>query len=192
MNELSLAAAQADMRQGHRHGAPGVLASGLVWLTAAAVAQWAQAASAVWALLLGGVFIHPLGIMLGKALGHPGRHRVGNPLAGLAMEGTLWMLAGIAIAVGLQALRLEWFFPAMLLTIGGRYLTFQTIYGLRIYWVLGAVLCAAGLALGLARAPVAQGALAGAAIEIVFAAAIFWRARRDAAAQGLKPPLRPQ
>ena len=181
MNDLSLAAAQADMRQGHRHGAPGVLASALVWLTAAAVAHGAQAASAVWTLLIGGMFIHPLGLMLTKALGHPGRNRVGNPLAGLAVEGTLWMLAGIAVAVGLQALRLEWFFPAMLLTIGGRYLTFQTVYGLRIYWVLGAVLCAAGLALGLAGAPVALGALAGGAIEIAFASLIFWRARREAA-----------
>ena len=105
-----------------------------------------------------------------------------NPLAGLAVEGTLWMLAGIAVAVGLQALRLVWFFPAMLLPIGGRYLTFQTVYGLRIYWVPGAVLCAAGLALGLARAPVALGALAGGAIEIVFSGLIFWRARRREAA----------
>jgi hypothetical protein len=35
---------------------------------------------------------------------------------------------------------LSWFFPAMLMVIGGRYLSFAVVYGLRTYWALGASL----------------------------------------------------
>jgi hypothetical protein len=96
------------------------------------------------------------------------------------MEGTFWMLGGIAIAFGISMLRIEWFFPAMLLVIGGRYLTFQSIYGLFMYWVLGATLCVVGIAFALLRAPVPLSALAGGLIEVVFAAAVYLRAKRVA------------
>jgi hypothetical protein len=91
----------------------------------------------------------------------------------LAGEGTFWLLAGIAIAYVIQTAHLAWFFPAMLLIIGGRYLTFQTLYGLRIYWVLGVTLCAASFAWAVLRAPASFAALCGAAIEIIFAVLIF-------------------
>ena len=146
----------------------------------AAVISIRSASAAVLALLIGGAAIHPVGMLLAKGLGRAGAHARGNPLGRLALEGTAWMLAGIVIALGLQLLRAEWFFPAMLLVIGGRYLTFQTLYGLRIFWLLGAILAIAGLSLGLARAPVSLGALAGASIEIVFALVIFGQARRAA------------
>jgi hypothetical protein len=67
----------------------------------------------------------------------------------------------------------------MLLVIGGRYLTFQTLYGMRVYWALGALLCAAGLLLGMLRAPPPVSATAGAAIELAFAFAVFVIARRQ-------------
>ena len=158
------------------------MVSGLIWLVAGLVAVLATERIAVLALLFGGAGIHPLSVLVTKLLGHPGAHSKGNPLGRLAIEGTFWLLAGIAIAYGIQVLRLEWFFPAMLLIIGGRYLTFQSLYGLRIYWVCGAILCIAGLALALARAPVYMGAFAGAAIELLFAALVFSQARRRGAA----------
>ena len=89
------------------------------------------------------------------------------------------MMAGIAVAFGVQVLRLEWFFPAMLLVIGGRYLTFQTLYGMRVYWFLGAVLCVAGIALALLRAPAPASALTGGLIELVFALGIYVWVRRS-------------
>ena len=63
----------------------------------------------------------------------------------------------------------------MLLLIGGRYLTFQTLYGLRIYWICGAALCVGGLALALLRAPAPISAFTGAVIELGFAAFVFMR-----------------
>ena len=177
MTEPTLSQAQADMRHAYLDGAPGIFASGSVWLVAGGVAAYATASQAVWTLLIGGVLIHPLGVVLCKLLGRSGAHQAGNPLARLAGEGTLWMLTAIAIAYGMHVLRIEWFFPAMLLIIGGRYLSFQTLFGLRVYWVFGAVLCVAGLVLALLRAPVAVSALAGAAIELAFAGIVFAHAR---------------
>jgi len=182
MTELTIKAAQADMRRAYFWGAPGVLASGLVWLTAGVVAAQVSEKTAVLALLFGGAAIHPLGIVITKLLGHSGKHAAGNALAGLAGESTVWLIAGCAIAYGMHVLRIEWFFPAMLMIIGGRYLTFQTLFGLRVYWIFGALLCAAGLGLALTRAPVISAALTGAAIELIFAAVIYAQAKRGAAA----------
>jgi hypothetical protein len=180
MNDFTVAQAQADMRVGYLFGAPGVAASSLAWLAASAVALNVTPRAGVWALLIGGAFIFPVSVLFTKLLGGPGKHSHGNPLGGLAIEGTLWMMAGIAVAVGVQVLRLDWFFPAMLLVIGGRYLTFQTLYGMRIYWLLGAVLCVAGIALALVRAPAHASALTGGLIELVFALGMYAWARRSA------------
>ena len=137
---------------------------------------------AVFVLLVGGALILLASVALCKMLGRAGTYEPGNPVGILAIEGTFWLLAGIAIAYGIHVLRPEWFFPAMLLVIGGRYLTFQSLYELRIYWVCGAALCFAGLGLALARAPIAVSALSGAAIELIFAAFVFAQAKRGIAA----------
>jgi len=176
MSEHTLAQAQADMRTGYMDGAPGVLTSGLVWLVATVVAAVASVRTAVWVLVVGGACIHPLSLLVAKALGRRGAHSPGNPLARLALEGTAWFIGGIAIALLLQIQRVDWFFPAMLVLIGGRYLTFQTLYGLRAYWICGAVLCLAGVGLVFARAPAALGAGTGALVELVFAGVLFSRA----------------
>ena len=178
MNDMRFSAAQADMRQGYLDGAPGVAASALAWLVAAGVAWQVSPQAAVLTLLAGGALIHPVGVVLAKVLGRRGGHTAGNPLGTLAVEGTLWMLGGIAVAYGLQVLRIEWFFPAMLIAIGGRYLSFQTLYGLRLYWVMGAVLAFGGIGLALLRVMPLHAALAGGLVEAVFAAVLLVQARR--------------
>lgn len=181
MSELTIEAAQADMRRGYTFGAPGVLVSGSVWLVAGVVALMVSAPAAVLTLLAGGALIFPLAMLLSKLLGLPDRHTAGNPLGVLAGEGTVWLIAGCAIAYGMSVLRIEWFFPTMLLVIGGRYITFQTLYGLRLYWVFGALLIAAGFAMAVVRGQPAVGAFTGAAIELVFAALLFVQAKRGVA-----------
>jgi hypothetical protein len=64
-------------------------------------------------------------------------HAQDNPLGKLAMEGTIFMIMCMPLAYGLSFQKLEWFFQGMLLIIGGRYLLFATVYGLRLYWALG-------------------------------------------------------
>ena len=172
--------AQADMRRAYCDGATGVIASATAWL-AAAIAAWVSTSQAsILTLLVGGMFIFPVSVLLSKAVGRSGIHAKGNPLAALATSGTLWMLLAIPVAYAAGLHRAEWFFPAMLLIIGGRYLTFPTLYGLPVYYVLGALLAAAGMLLVMMRMPVVAGALAGSIIEYVLGAILFARARARA------------
>lgn len=177
-----MADAQRDMRQAYCDGAPGVLASALVWTVAAGVCFRASPEQAIWVLFVGGMFIHPVAVVLNKLTGRSGQHMAGNPLGALALATTIWMILAFALAYAASMVRIEWFFPAMLFIIGGRYLTFSTIYGARIYWVFGAALALAGYLLGQNNVAPAISAAMGAAIEAVFAIAIFINARRDSSA----------
>jgi hypothetical protein len=175
-----LAAAQRDMRAAYLFGAPGMLASALDWAVAGGVATWDTPRHAVWALFIGGVFIHPVGSLFARLLGAKGTHTPGNPLASLAMATTIWMIMMLTLAYGVSLLRIELFFPAMLFVIGGRYLCLATLYDSRLYWACGAVLALAGYALARLNAPFALGGFTGAAIETVFALLLYTMARRAA------------
>lgn len=102
-----------------------------------------------------------------------GTHTRGNPLGLLALETTVLLLLGFPLAYVVSQAQVSWFFPAMLLVIGGRYLTFATLYGLRVYWACGALLAGAGFLLVAMRAPFSVGAFVGGALEIGFALWIF-------------------
>lgn len=176
----TIAGAQREMRLAYFGGAPGMLTSAVVWLIAGIVAIRVSPDRAIWALFIGGMLIHPVSVLLTKALGRSAKHRAGNPFGSLALATTFWMILMMPLAYGAARLRPEWFFPAMLFIIGGRYLTFSTIFGTRIFWFCGAALAVAGFGLGRAGAAPELGAFAGAAIEAGFAVIIFVTARREA------------
>jgi hypothetical protein len=94
--------AQSDMRKGYANGSIGILVSGFIWLISATVAYQYSAKQAIWTLLIGGMFIHPVGILLSKVIGLRGSHTKGNPLGNLAMEGTIFMIMCLPIAFGLS------------------------------------------------------------------------------------------
>lgn len=173
----TIAGAQQDMRTAYLGGAPGLFVSGAVWLVAGLVCLWKSPQTAVWALYAGGVLIHPLSVVLTRLLGRTGRHAVGNPLGTLAFASTIWMILMLALAYGIALWRIELFFPAMLFVIGGRYLTFATVFGTRLFWACGAALALAGYWLATLHAAPATGAFAGGAIEIAFGAVVLAAAR---------------
>jgi hypothetical protein len=170
---MDISEAQRDMRAGYMSGAPGILASSLAWAAATGVALLISPQQAIWVLFIGGMLIHPAGMLIGKVLGAAGAHTKGNPLAGLAGANTIWMIACLPLAYIASMQMIEWFFPAMLLIIGGRYLTFGTLYGMRFYWVLGFALIGAGFGLGVLAPAPAISAGVGAAIEFALAIATF-------------------
>lgn len=163
--EMSFTESQADMRQGYCSGGPGILASAIAWACAAGVAAAVSTHAAVWVLLIGGVFIFPASILICKLLGARGAYSKGNPLGALAGASTFWLIFAIVIALVLSWHRQDWFFPAMLITIGGRYLVFATVYGMKHYWALGLLLAFAGVAAFALLAPPAVSAGIGAIIE---------------------------
>jgi hypothetical protein len=78
--------------------------------------------------------------------------------------------------------RIELFFPAMLFVIGGRYLTFATMFGTKLFWLCGAALALAGYGLAALHAAPVVGAFTGSAIEIVFGIIVLAGLRGGAAA----------
>jgi hypothetical protein len=176
---MSMRDAQADMRHAYLGGAAGVFASGLAWLVAGIVGLTVSPYGAIAALFFGGMLIHPAAILLSKLAGRPGKLQKHNPLAPLALEGTIWMLLLIPLALYVATRWPQYFFIAMLLIIGGRYLTFATLYGTRLYWLLGALVAASAFALIAMKASVATTALTGATIELIFALLLFRSARRE-------------
>lgn len=177
---LTFTAAQQDMRTAYLGGAPGLFVSGSVWTIAGIVCLWRSPQMAVWALYVGGALIHPVAALLTRLLGSPGRHAAGNPLGMLALATTIWMILALVLAYGISLWRIELFFPAMLFVIGGRYLTFATLFGTKLFWVCGAVLALAGYELARLHATPATAAFAGGAIEIVFGIVMLAGMRRAA------------
>lgn len=164
------------MRRGYCSGGAGVLASAIAGSCAAGTALFASPQRAMWVLLIGGLLIFPASVLICRVLGTRGRHTKGNPRGQLAGASTFWLVFCILVALVLGLLKVQWFFPAMLLIIGGRYLSFATIYGMGLYWGLGLVLAASGIAYGGLvpspfSVPFAASSLTGAVIEILFAVA---------------------
>ena len=125
------------------------------------------------ALFFGGMFIHPLSMLLSKYFKRPGNHYPKNPLGKLALESTIILFVGLFLAFYVAKLQVEWFYPIMLMIIGVRYLVFNTLYGLKIYWLLGSVLIFSGMLCILLGANFIIGAFIGGATEIVFSLVII-------------------
>jgi len=169
----SISNAQADLRKGYANGSLGILASGTVWMAAALTAFLVSSQTAIWTLFFGGMLIHPFGLLLAKLVGITGSHSKQNPLGKLIMEGTFFMLMCIPLALLLSLQEHAWFFQGMLLIIGGRYLTFASLYGIKTYWILGGVLGVSAFALFFLNGNPAISALSGSIIELGFGVFMF-------------------
>lgn len=183
----SISTAQADLRKAYADGSLGILASGMVWMTAALVSFLVSSQTAIWTLFFGGMLIHPLGLLLAKVAGIQGSHSKQNPLGQLVMENTIFMLMCIPLALLLSFQDHAWFFQGMLLIIGGRYLTFATLYGIKTYWLLGSLLGASSFILFFLEASPSISALSGSIIELGFGVYMFFSFK--AAAAKTKNPL---
>lgn len=178
MNLSPTEAHQIEIRHAYLDGAPGILVSGLVWITASVVCYTLGVDKAVWTLLIGGALIYPIGLVATRAFGRSAKTSSSNALNQLAMASTVWLIVGCAMSYGLYLLMPVLFFPAMMATIGSRYLIFASVYGKAIYWILGgSLIIAANLTLFTAVAP-AHAAGLGGLIELVFAGLVWSRASR--------------
>lgn len=169
---------QQEMRYAHYDGAPGILVSGLVWIAAALVCYQLGVDRAVWTLLIGGALIYPISAIATKVAGRPAKTDKANALNPLVIASTIWLILCCAMAYGLFLLKPALFFPAMMATIGSRYLVFASVFGRPIFWVLGlSLILAANIAFFLAITPALAAGLGG-LIELVFAFLVFSKASR--------------
>lgn len=170
--------AQEDMRKSYFGGGPGAFASGIIWLIAGITAIISTKQVSVIIFFFGGMLIHPIGIMLSKALKRSGKHKNGNPLSSLALESTFMLFIGLFIAYAAFQIRPNWFFSIMILIIGGRYLVFSSIYGMRIYWAFGAILILSGIVGLLFSKHFYLIGIVGGIIEILFSFLIVYLEKR--------------
>ena len=170
---MEFQAAQEDMKDAYLGGGSGVLISSLVWLVAGLVAIYTTAQASLLVYFFGGMLIHPISILVDKLFKRRGTHLKENPLGHLAMESTIILFIGLYLAYSLFKVYPHWLFPIMLLTIGVRYLIFQTIYGMRIYWVLGMALIIAGTIGMRSDFAIYTFGIIGGAIEFIFAMLIL-------------------
>jgi hypothetical protein len=102
----------------------------------------------------------------------------GNPLDRLGLESTAMLFAGIFIAYALLRAAPALVFPVMAIAIGARYFVFRTIYDEPVYWLLGGLLAALGIAAMLGLPIPGNIALVAGAVEVVFAIVLLARWRR--------------
>ncbi len=175
---MDIQEAQTDIHHSFHGGAPGVLVSGVVWLGAGVVGWWFTPPISVAVFFFGGMLIYPLGLLIARLTGRSGRAAGGNPLTALAMESTILLFVGLFVAWMVFQLQPTWFYPTMLLVIGARYLIFQTVYGNRMYWMLGGILLSAGIATFLLPTSFHLPALTGGIIELTIAPAMFFQSKK--------------
>jgi hypothetical protein len=176
--------AQKEVREVYLCGAPGTFVSAVLWSISAAVATWVSPRIGGWVLALGGALIFPALQLLLKGMGRRTTLRPENPLAALAMQSAFIIPLCLPV-VGAAALhRADWFYPALMIVVGAHYLPFVTLYGMRLWYVLGGALIVAGLMLVLygPRLFVLGGWL-GAALLAVFTVVFASAAKREAGAQ---------
>lgn len=172
-----------DVRRVYRGGFSGPLVSALVWVTAAAVYQWGSAAAAMAVLFIGGVLIFPLSALVLKAMGGPAFLPKKHPSNALAMQSAFTVPLGLLVAIALGTLAPSSFFPASLIIVGAHYLTFISLYGMRLYGVLAGVLVAVGT-VAIFVVPTLRDASGwiGAAVLLVSAIPLFISHRAEEAA----------
>ena len=163
---MDLAAAQTDVRDAFRDGAPGEIVAGVLWLASAAVATWVGRESGVWLLVLGGALIYPLTSLALRATGSRGALAPDNPLRALAIQVAFTVPLAIPLILAAALARPRWFYAGFLIVVGAHYLPFVFLYGMKRYAVLGLLMVAAGWILGMLGAglPFALGGWIGGAL----------------------------
>jgi hypothetical protein len=172
--------AQIDIGRAYVGGGPGVLVSGLVWLAAALVERSQGVATAFAVLFFGGWLIFPLSTLISRFLFRRKRESSDNPLGIVALESTVAMIGGLFAAWLFLPFQQAYVFPLAAIAVGTHYAVFKTIYGDRLFWLLGALVTAVGV-LGIYRVfPLPGGVLvAVGAIELLFAAVLTGRATQS-------------
>jgi hypothetical protein len=173
---MELKAAQRDMTAAYVGGAPGIMVSGLAWLSAGVAWLRSDTATAFAVLFVGGMLIVPLALLICRMLFKAPKVMPGNPLERLGLETTFALFGGLAIAFAALKVAPELSLPAFAIIIGTRYTLFRSLYDQPLYWLLGGLIALAGcLALfGVAAFP-GNVALWVGGIELVLAGVVLAR-----------------
>jgi hypothetical protein len=167
---VQISEAQFEMRGAFLGGFMGQLVSAVIWAGAAALGTWVGSREAIILLVVAGVFIFPATQVGLRLIGRPGRVGADNGLYSLGGQVAIVLPLCLPVVGAATAYRFEWFLPAFVIVLGAHYLPFVFLYGMRMFFVLGAILWTGGLSLALwLEAPWEAGAWATSVVLLIFA-----------------------
>ena len=133
-------------------------------------------------LFFGGTLIFPLSSLVLKIMGGAATLPKGHPSISLAMQSAFTVPIGLLVAIALGALEPTLFLPASLIIVGAHYLTFISLYGMKLFGVLAGVLIAVGT-VSLLWVPELReiSGWVGGSVLLVFAVPLYLAYRRELA-----------
>jgi len=146
---MTLSDAQMEMRYAFLGGFAGQLISGLIWLAASGISVLSAPLYGMIFLFFGCIGIFPLTQLTLRIMGRSAK---------VSDENRLWALGSqIAFTVPINFLlvgaiileRQMWFFPAAMIIVGTHYLPFITLYGMKMFSILAAILIFGGTGIAL-------------------------------------------
>jgi len=140
---------QREMRSAFLGGFGGQLVSGVIWIIAAATSVWISSGVGMAVLFFGCMMIFPLTQVTVKLMGRPGKVSTENKLWALGSQAAFTVPINFLLVGAATLYKTEWFFPAAMIVVGSHYLMFLTLYGMKMFAVLAAILVIAGAGLGL-------------------------------------------
>lgn len=146
---MHITSAQREMRSAFLGGFAGQLVSGLIWLAAAAAAVGGAPVYGMILLFFGSMFIFPLTQFLIRLLGRPGKVSPENGLWPLGAQVAFTVPLNFVLVGAATLYHEAWFFPAAMIVVGTHYLPFITLYGMKLFGGLAALLVMGGVGLGL-------------------------------------------
>ena len=176
---MDIVDAQSDLRRAFVGGGPGVFVSALIWFAAAAVERSHGTGTAFAVLFVGGMLIFPLATLASRLLFRRPKESPDNPLGLVALESTVAMIGGLFAAWLFLPYEPAYVFPLAAIAVGTHYAVFKTVYGDRLFWLLGALITAVGFVAIFEAVPIPGGPiLAVGVIELLFALVLTLRGRR--------------
>ena len=140
---------QREMRSTFLGGFAGQLISGLIWLTASMISVFYQPGHGMATLFFGSMFIFPLTQGVLRLMGSPAKVSDENRLWGLGTQIAFTVPLNFLLVGAATLYRENWFFPAAMIAVGAHYLPFVTLYGMRMFAILAALLVGGGAGLAL-------------------------------------------
>lgn len=167
---MNLVDAQREVREVFIGGFPGQFISGLVWLLSVSLGAWVSWQAAMWTLVLGGIFIFFALEAVSRLLGRKPSLSADNPLNPLLMQVAFTLPLMLPLVAAAFHGRPDWLYPAFMIALGVHYLPFMFLFGMWQFGLLGIVLVASGIILGIGMpASFLVAGWFGALVQLVFA-----------------------
>ncbi len=140
---------QLEMRTAFLGGFAGQLVSGLIWFVSAGISLFISNGFGMLFLFFCSMLIFPLTQLTLHLLGRSGKVNKENGLWTLGSQIAFTVPINFLLVGAIIIYKPIWFYPAAMIIVGSHYLPFITLYGMKMFAVLSAILVLGGTGLAL-------------------------------------------